>query len=188
MNGVEVPPHRRALAVSSGRDVNSQGRTYRNGAAYSTDLKLEVADAYLAAAGQTTGRPNISALATQFRVGREFVKKVEGELLSHGRIRPPEEIRASRDRVDGPGSLTLSGIDKYIIVRLYYGNPSRTLRSYRDWLLELTGTDISVDTISKLLLNGFPFKASLVKPILIPIDKFRPENEVKAFQYLWILF
>ena len=42
--------------------------------------------------------------------------------------------------------------------------------------------------MSWLFLRDFPFKGSLVKPNLVPLDKFKPENEIRAFEYLNTIF
>lgn len=35
---------------------------------------------------------------------------------------------------------------------------------------------------------GFPYKGNLLKPNLVPYDKFKPENQVRAYEYLKALF
>ena len=56
--------------------------------------------------------------------------------------------------------------------------------SYRDHLLLHTGNSVSEDTISRFFSYGLPYKGSLVKTSLVPVDKFKPENEVRAHRYL----
>ena len=54
-------------------------------------------------------------------------------------------------------------------MRLCWEDPNRHLLNYRDWLLLLIGNKVSMD-----------IRGSLVKPNLIPLDKFKPENHVRA--------
>lgn len=189
MNGSGMLPDSAEFAVAVGRNVNSQGRMYTVGAPYSMDLKVEVAHTYILLARQSaTGRPKLSQIASRHEVDSSFVKKIESELWCHGRVLSPQECRANEDRPVGPGSISLCQTEMYIIIRLYYENPSRHLRDYRDHIMLITGNQVSIDTISRVLLHGFPFKGSLVKTNLLPIDKFKPENEVRAFEYLEVLF
>ena len=107
------------IAVSSGRVVNKHGRLYKNGSAYSMDLKLEVADEYQQSSARCGGgRPNLSQIAAKFNVHWNFVKKIEDELRKYYRVLPPEEIRANQDRPVGPGSQSLCQFELFIIVRL----------------------------------------------------------------------
>ena len=153
------------------------------------DLKLEVADEYQQSSARCGGgRPNLSQIAAKFNVHWNFVKKIEDELWKYNRVLPPEEIRANQDRPVGPGSQSLCQFELFIIVRLLWEDPSRHLRSYRDWVLLLTGNKVSMDTISQVLLRGFPHMGNLLKPNLIPLDKFKPENIVRSHEYLTALF
>ena len=181
-------PNRDQLASSSGREINCHGRMYLNGSASSMDFKLAVADTYQSMARQSGRRPVLEHIAQHHRVDRKFVRKIEAELFAHGMLLSPKEIRVNQDRPIGPGSMTLSNTELYIIIRLYYEDPNRHLRNYRDWLIIITGNAVCIDTISRVLLHGFPYKGNLVKPNLVPIDKFKPENEVRAYEYLKALF
>lgn len=188
MDSIQLP-NQEQLAVSAGREVNSHGRFYQNGAAYSVEAKLAIANTYQQLARTSKyGRPNLSQIAREHCVDVKTVKKVEDELLVYGRVRCPNEIRANADRPVGPGSICLNPIELYIILRLRDEDPRRHLHNYRDWIMLLTGKTVSIQTISQVLLHGFPFKGSLLKPNLIPFDKFKPENEVRAYRFLETLF
>ena len=93
-------------------------------------------------------------------------------------MQAPNQLRASEDRPVGPGSISLTQVEMYIILKLRREDPSRHLSDYRDSLMHHTGTRVLRETINQLLLRGFPFKGSLVKPDLVPLDKFKPENEI----------
>jgi hypothetical protein len=36
----------------------------------------------------------------------------------------------------------------------------------------------------KIFFDTFPYRGSLVKPNLVPYDKFRPENKVRLYKYI----
>ena len=48
----------------------------------------------------------------------------------------------------------------------------------------LTGCDVSTATISRFLNWSCPFKGSLCNGNIVPIDKFRPDNFLRATEYL----
>ena len=80
MNGAGLP-NQVQLADSNGRVVNKHEGSYKNGAAYSMDLKSEVANAYQQAAALCGGgRPNLSQIADKFMVDFKFVKKIEDKI------------------------------------------------------------------------------------------------------------
>ena len=91
-------PNATKIAITCGRDINCQGKLYNNGSAYSMDPRLEVTNAYLELEKQNGGRPNLSQIATKFRVDPMFVKKIELEIWCYGRVDSPHEIRASQDQ------------------------------------------------------------------------------------------
>jgi hypothetical protein len=53
----------------------------------------------------------LTHVATQCRVGRDFVAKVENELNLNGRVLRPEEIFANRSMPRGPGSKSMTKED-----------------------------------------------------------------------------
>ena len=77
-------PTRAQLALSSGREISSNGRMYVNGAACDMEIKLAVADTYQRIARERRlVRPNHSEIAILHSVDPKFVKKVEEELWCH---------------------------------------------------------------------------------------------------------
>ena len=75
-------------------------------------------------------------------------------------------------------------LDIFVLVNLYYEDSSRSLNSYSRELQLITGTIVSVQTISRLFLHEFPYSARLRRPNVVPIDKFRPENMERAVEYI----
>ena len=173
------------LAGQYGLSVNQHNRVYQNGRALTLEQKILIASSYLQAKSEANGsRPNIQHLADQCRVSRSTVTKIEEELMQYGRVRSPEEIRNTRDAPAGPGSIVLDDTCIFIILRLYYAEPSRTLKSYVIELVRYTGVIVHESTISRFFNHGFPIKGRLCTASNIPIDKFRPENLERAIEYL----
>jgi transposase len=174
----------------AGQDVqiNHNGGIYQNGKSYNYMKKIEVAVAYkVVQDGIGGGRPNLSAIARQCSVGWEFVKKIETELNEHGRVLHPSEVYSNREQEGGPGSRSLDDIDSAVLMFLYLEEPSRQLSSFCQWLHFLTGTCVSESTVSRFFNHGFPIRGGLCRPNLVPIDKFKPENIERAFEYLQVL-
>ena len=129
----------------------------------------------------------MSAIARRNRVSNKLVNQIKAELIAHGRVLSPAEVRANRVFPRGPGALSLDKFDQFTLMQLFYNEPERSLRSYKQWLEYYTGTIVSRATISRFFLEGFPYRGSLVKPNLVPWDKFRPANELRAWDYLEVL-
>ena len=174
------------LTSSHGRIINQSGGIYRNGVTYDTNKRLSVAVAYIAAMKNSGGsRPNISHLAAECQVSRPYILGIEDELKTHGRILDPSE--KIKDIPRGPGSKSMDEFDMFIILVIYYADPTTTLHEYSRKLQIITGAAVSKSVISRFLLKGFLFKGTLCKPNKIPYDKFRPQNLAKADEYLFFL-
>ena len=109
--------------------------------------------------------------------------------MEEGRVLAPKDIYKRRsDRTpSGPGVLTLTDDDAFVLYRLYRQNPTRSLISYINWLFYYTGTIVSESTVSRFFNHGFMIKGRLCKPNLVPYDKFKPANIEKAQEYVCIL-
>ena len=99
----------------------------------------------------------------------------------------PEQIRQLADRPRGPGAYTLTDFDSFILYRLYVEQPYRLLKSYKEWLLYFTGTKVSKSTIAAFLNKGFPHKGTLVRPNLVPYDKYTLRNQIRAYEFMNVL-
>ena len=113
--------------------------------------------------------------------------QVEEELNENGRILRAEERRKFDEHAVGPGARSLDNRDVYAILLLYFEEASRSLRSYREGLICMTGTVVSKSTISRLFKESFPYCATLCRANMVPIDKFRPENQWRAAEYFRII-
>jgi transposase len=177
--------HRLYFADQHNVLVNSNGGFYQRGKSYGMETKLFVAAKYLdhkEMRGEL--RPILSRIAAECRVGWDFVAKIERELVENDRVLTPKEVYLARDNPIGPGSMSMSGEDFYVLYILYRQEPTRSLKSYVYWLFCCTGTIVSESTVSRWFHFAFPISGRLCKPNLVPYDKFRPGNIEKAWEYL----
>ena len=176
------------ILAQSGVSINEHGGLYENGKALDVTTKIRVAKAYSSAKAKNNGvEPSINRIARDCQVSWHFANKVRTELLVHGRILTPREIRRNSAAPRGPGAKTLSSYDKFIILQLCIEEPSRSLEGYREWLYRFTGKNVSTSTIRRLLKKGYVHEANLIKPNLVPYDKFKPDNIAKALEYMSML-
>ena len=175
------------ITTQYGFNINANHGVYLHGRSYGYEKKVEVAAALITAQNEMGGgRPNILIIGQQCKVGWHFVNKIEKELAEYGRVLNPNEIPSQR-AITGPGSKMLDEFDAFIILQLYLDDPSRSLSSYVRWLQRLVGIEVSESTLSRFFKEAFPYSATLHRPNLVPYDKFRPENCMKAIDYLHVI-
>ena len=170
--------------VSFGMKTNQNNGNYRHGVAYDIQKKIEIVDKYeeLLAKSREHGTklPSARTVAKEVHVSKTAVSKVLKEHKNGGLIDPRDNPQY---RYIGPGSKTLDEVDEVVLLSLRE-NPQRSLRSYRVGLLEKTGTEVSETTIHRFWKHGFQIQANLLKPDLVPIDKYKPENVERAWEYM----
>jgi hypothetical protein len=160
-----------------GASVNANGGIYISGAAYSYTKKLEVAMAYRHGIQQNPP-VSVASIAKKCSVSRPFVDRIIDELDTHNRVLHPSTVVHERR------DTKLCGFSAAVVLRLYMEEPGRSTRSYRDLLYEYTGLYVSESTISRFFLHNFPYRGSMVKPNLVPLDKFRPTNLAKLIDFI----
>lgn len=165
-----------ASLIAAGASRNTQGRIYEPGKAYGLPVKLEVAEKYhnLKNASGNGQPPSARVLAAAADVSPSFALKIIDEIDVHGRVLPPGEIE--RDCVRGVGSIALDDGDERFLLHLRFVDPSRTNRSYVEWLHTHRGTLVSESFISDWFKNRFQFSGSFRSSSIVPIDKFKPAN------------
>ena len=174
-----------SFAAQHGLSTNLHGRVYQNGRGLTREEKVWIGAQYINASDAIGGaRPNITHLAQQCGVARSTILGIEEELLTHQCVLDPNYIRANGNIPSGPGSKSMTDVDMFIILALYYEEPSRSLPSYVLNLYNTTGTLVHESTISRFFTEGFMIKGSLCKANHVPLDKFRPENLERAIEYL----
>ena len=173
-----------------GLSQNKNGGSYIRGATYDLPTKLRVADA-IHLAERNDGRLVVSRIANACGVSDKYVNTVRDEMYEYGRVLSPKEKKALRkenrkrsSEKTGVGTFTISTFDSFVLYALYTDEPSRSLRSYQEWLFYFTGTEVSRSTISRYFKEGFDYSAGFVKPNMVPYDKFKPENIAKAYEYI----
>jgi transposase len=174
----------RASAVRNGYQFNTNGGVYNPGKNYDHIKKLEVESAILHTQS-TVGNINKNAIARKCGVGWHYVKKIETEMEQYGRVVTPEEVKL-QNSIDnrGAGAKTLNETDMMVLLQLYFEEPSRNLGSYMRGLYRITGTIVSTSTLSRLFKE---VGMTLCRPNLIPMDKFRPDNEFRAVEYVYMI-
>ena len=102
-------------------------------------------------------------------------------------VLPPSDVTGEAGDAGKAGTCTLEVFDRFVLLQLRKEKPSRSLLSYVHWLCEYTGTKVSKSTVSRFLLATFRYKGCLVKPNKVPYDRFRPENEERAYEFIYML-
>ena len=163
--------------------INSNDGCYANGRAYFICEKYQIKRTYDRMKEENNGnRPNIAKIARAAKVSRGTVEKKENEILTQNRVVSPDENRARQPI--GPGVHTISTFDSVVLMMLHNEDPTRCNRDYAKQLFAANGTIVSESTISRFWNGAFDIKGSFVKPNLIPIDKFRPENIANGHEFV----
>jgi len=91
--------------------------------------KLFVAANYLDHKERLGGlKPALRRVAAECRVGKDFIAKIECELIENDRVLPPEEIYTARVNPIRPGTRSMSGDDFFVLDILYRQQPTRLLK------------------------------------------------------------
>jgi hypothetical protein len=126
------------------------------------DMKLFVAAKHLNHKERLGGlRPVLTKVAAECRVGRDFVAKIECELMDNERVLAPEEKYMACTHPIGMGSRSMSGEDFYVLYILYRQQPTWLLRSYVYWLFCCMGTIVLESTVLRWFPFAFPIQGRL---------------------------
>jgi hypothetical protein len=175
-----IDPH---LAAQYGLATNEHGGVYQRGNSYSTAVKLLVCTRIKRISGDDIGAVNVSQVSRETQTSRHFVRKVRDEMIRNdGNILDPAVI--VQQRVRGPGTQTFDEYDMFVLLLLYFEEPTRTNASYVERLYMITGTITSTSTVSRWFNHYFPISGGFRKPNLVPIDKFKEKNFWRAQEYL----
>ena len=168
------------VAARAGYRRNEYDSLYLTGIPYDFAKKINVAEEYLRQSTTAGGlRPSILAVSRAAKVSRCFVQRIEREITEKAAVTPTVVGRRS----GGPGEYTLDVLDYYLILRLYRKLPMRSLPSYVEELQLQYGVRILVISMKDVLLKIFSYKSNLHSCNVVPLDKFRPTNLVKAFNF-----
>lgn len=169
---------------ANGYTINQNGGTYRNGATKPVEDKASVARVYLellaAAEADPTKVVSVREVARAGKCSRKFAEKCMREIESGELVDPKMKIVA---RARGAGVISISDEDGMFLLALRQQNNKRTLRDYCIRLIEDRGVFVSPSVICKWFLSSFPFRGSLGKLNQVPLDKFSPENILRAMEH-----
>ena len=169
---------RSQYAARMGLETNLNGGAYKQGQGLSDEKRLEIAMAIRSAGDGTS----LSQIGREYKVSKSSVQRIKAELEENGRLLTTAEKKQERKK--GVGVHVLDDVDDVVLFMLYQQEPGRSKASYVAWLERYTGTRVSEATISRWFNHAFPIKGSLVKANVVPRDKFRPANLLKAREYL----
>ncbi len=130
--------------------VNKNGGSYQPGKSYGLDVKLFLAAKYLDHKERLGGRqPVVTKVAAECHVGKDFVVKIECEIMENAGVLTPEELYLTRANPIGLGSRCMSNEDFFMLYILYPQEPTRSLKSYEYWLFCCRGAIVSESTMSR---------------------------------------
>ena len=121
----------------------------------------------------------MTKVTAECHVGKDFVIKIEHEIMENACVLTPEEIYLARANPIGPRSRSMSDEDFLVLYLLYRQESTRSLKSYVYWLFCCTGTIVSESTVSRWFNHAFPIQGRLCVPNLVPY----PRNIEKAWEY-----
>ena len=170
--------------LRTGGKVNQYGGIYHPGQRYGLKKRTDVRDMYVRRSMGGHVQPNISEIASECAVSRYFVRLIENEVISSGMIQATPTPRSKRG---GYGGYTFDVADYYVLIELYREEPSRTIGSYALNLQLRTGLVVSEPTIRRVLEKSFRYAGKLRAVNLIPLDKFRYENMIKAGEFVDVI-
>jgi hypothetical protein len=97
---------------------------------------------------------------------------------------PQNQINESKHCQRGAGSIAFSSTDMFVLLQMYYNDPSTSLKAYAQGLMFITGTQVHPSTISCWFRFGFSISGTMCKPNMIPYDKFKPSTMTKLLYIL----
>jgi hypothetical protein len=169
---------------ANGYTINQNGGTYWHGVARPIEDKVSVAWVYLellaAAEADPTKVVSVREVARIGKCSRGFAEKCMREIESGGLVDPKRKIVA---RARGAGVIAISDEDGMYLLALRQQNNKRKLRDYCIRLIEDRGVFVSPSVICKWFHNLFPYRGSLGKLNQVPLDKFSPENILRAMEH-----
>jgi transposase len=162
--------------------INDSGGYYQHGKPYDIVRKQQIAVMYERLKKEAGGgRVSHRTLARAASVSHKYAGKIIEEVKS-GELINPTTVKQARST--GAGSKTLDIDDEMLLLRLRMWQPSMTLRMYQSHLFQINGTTVHESVISRWFHTRYSFKASFRKPNLVPIDKFKPANVQRAYDFV----
>jgi hypothetical protein len=176
------------VIISPTLSINQNGGAYKNGRAYDVVKKLDVTVVYETLC-QANGGVSVSRrqLGKAAGIGASTAAKIIHEIENGGVQEPISRSGSKGRKLENAGIKSLSMDDELLLVQQHVRNPCTTIYQYKQLLFEQHGTTISKKTLSLWWRNRFPYAATLRKPNVIPVDKYRPENWLRYLEYIDIM-
>jgi hypothetical protein len=164
--------------------VNVNGGYFQPGRMFQLPRKTEVAKIYLdLMEARYPCRPTVNETAVNSRVSWGFANMVINELRALGAVEDPEVLRRKKDNVVGPGQ-KLSTVHEMFLLSLRTIDPARPLYSYVQELNRHFGLLVSYQSISDWFEKRWDFNGSLRRANLVPLDKWKPANKLRYYEFV----
>ena len=112
MSGENIELLQLTLATQLGVSITQDGQFYQRGKSYPLEMMMYIAAVYVDHMEKSGGkRPVAMQVARRCHVGKDFVIKVEGELMDNDLVLRPEEMYLNRASPRGLGSICMSDKD-----------------------------------------------------------------------------
>jgi len=139
-------------------NINNNGGVYKNGKPLGLIKKLEVV-AVFQKLEQENGENNNNKvscrqLAKAAKISKSTANKIMQEIIVDDLTTYQRKGREEKRDVVGPGSYCLNKVDEAILLHLRNKNPTRSLKSYRKYLYQYTGTLVSKTIICVIYRYG----------------------------------
>jgi transposase len=181
---MSTPTRRRYQSDNGLVDRNLNGGLYQPGRMYQLPKKTEVLAAYLwLLDNRYPLRPSVRETAQISQVSWGYAKQVIVEYKAKGVVRDPESIRREKNNVVGPGQ-KLSTIHEMFLLCLRTLDPARPIYSYLQELNNQFGLSVSKQSITEWWDKRWEFRGKLAKAIQIPLDKWKPANQVRYYEFV----
>ena len=157
---------------------NQQGGLYVKGKRYDGTKRMEIMSNYidiLMEKGRVvpTALSNVSAVGIKF--ASQFIRDFQAgkPVLDGGRAK----------RESYRGMYALDNGDEQLLLQLRKKKHQTPLHEYQSGLFQQRGKYVSISTLHRFFESRFPFRGKLKVANQVPIDKFKPENIIRTYEY-----
>ena len=165
---------------------NKNGGFFHNGDAYPLEKKMEVIKNFLELYQSTYPlRPTFAAVAKASKVSTGTARKYINELLETGEIADPKmkKILADETSPNHHLKLILTFEEEQFLLSVRAQDSTTPLEVYRQLLLEVYATDVSVSYLHNWWKYRFENRGTLRKSTHIPLDKFTEGNWLRYYEF-----
>jgi hypothetical protein len=157
---------------------NENGGLFQPGRMYQLPRKTEVVEVFLWLCQDVFPQcPTVNKTAWLSKVSWGFTNQVIMELKALGAVVDPETMRREKNSVLGPGQ-KLSTIQEMFLLCLRTLRPVHPLYNYVQELERHFSKAISHQCIADWFNKQWDHRGNLLKTNLVPLDKWKPANNV----------